>query len=159
MSKLEEDIVLLKNIPMFAKLDTAKLKLLAFCSSRVIHEAGEILFRQGDLADSAYIISEGTAEVIVEPDDGDDGSETEYGRNKIFGDMALLSGTPHDATLRAKTRLVCLKIEKEHFLSMLMESAPIMMDIMNTLVRQLADATGPGRGQHGTCPHCHHVGA
>ena len=46
---LNEEVELLRRIPLFAKIDPAKLKLLAFASERLTFEAEQELFRQGYL--------------------------------------------------------------------------------------------------------------
>ena len=61
-----DDVDLLRRIPMFAKIDPAKLKLLAFTSERVTFEAGQELFHQGDSGDAAYIIVDGSTEVLLD---------------------------------------------------------------------------------------------
>ena len=38
---LNEEVELLRNIPMFAKIEPSKLKLLAFTSERLTFKAGE----------------------------------------------------------------------------------------------------------------------
>jgi mannose-6-phosphate isomerase-like protein (cupin superfamily) len=44
---------------MFAKMETSKLKLLAFSSEMVSFQNGDIVFNSGDNADYAYVIMEG----------------------------------------------------------------------------------------------------
>ena len=46
------------GIPFFRGMDRSKLKLLAFTSERHKFEPGQILFRQGDMGDNAYLIVE-----------------------------------------------------------------------------------------------------
>ena len=67
---LNEEVEILRNIPMFANIESSKLKLLAFTSERHAYNEGEYLFRQGDEGDSAYIIVDGEADVIIETDGG-----------------------------------------------------------------------------------------
>src|SRR3569832_1424692 len=62
---LREEVDLLQRIPLFANVEASKLKLLAFTSERIAFETGQVLFRQGDTGDAAYIIIEGEAEVLV----------------------------------------------------------------------------------------------
>jgi CRP/FNR family transcriptional regulator, cyclic AMP receptor protein len=57
----------LRKIPQFAKVDPAKLKLLAFTSERLKYLAGDELFHQGDHGDAAYIILEGEADWPIAP--------------------------------------------------------------------------------------------
>ena len=52
MSLLQE-CEALRRIPMFAKIDPARLKLLSFTSERVTFTPGEAFIRQGDIGDSA----------------------------------------------------------------------------------------------------------
>ena len=67
---LTEDVEVLRNIPLFAKVTPAKLKLLEFTSERLEYPTGEVLFRQGDPGDAAYVILEGEAEIVVDTDHG-----------------------------------------------------------------------------------------
>ena len=48
---IQEDVEALKRIPLFAKVEPAKLKLLAFAAERAEYQPGEALFHQGDQAD------------------------------------------------------------------------------------------------------------
>ena len=80
-------------------------------------EAGEILFRAGDPGDALYIVARGKVEVLAE------GSETPesgkqlavLGEGNAFGEMALLSGQPRTATIRATEETDLLEIAKEDF--------------------------------------------
>src|SRR5438876_5914489 len=47
---------LLRKVPVFAEIEPAKLKLLAFMSERIAFDAGQTLCHQGDPADAAYLI-------------------------------------------------------------------------------------------------------
>ena len=85
---LKEEVNVLQRIPLFAKVEASKLKLLAFTSERIAFEAGHVLFRQGDMGDAAYIILEGEAEVLV---DGPSGPVliAVLGRDAFVGDHQL----------------------------------------------------------------------
>src|SRR4051794_20659886 len=109
---LKEEVELLQRIPFFAQVEPAKLKLLAFTSQRVGFEPGHILFRQGDMGDAAYIIIDGEAEVLVETEGGPVLVAT-LGKNDFVGEIAILCDVPRTATIRAKGRLVSLRIPKE----------------------------------------------
>jgi len=43
---LHEEVEMLRKIQLFAKVEPAKLKLLAFTSERAVFEADEVLFHQ-----------------------------------------------------------------------------------------------------------------
>ena len=57
--KLKKIDSLLAEVPAFAGLDPAKLTLMAGCGQNVHFEAGSQLFREGDPADTFYVIRHG----------------------------------------------------------------------------------------------------
>ena len=60
----------LKQIPIFAKVDPARLKLLAFMSERYTFQANEWLIHEGEIGTCAYIIIEGQVDVLINIPDG-----------------------------------------------------------------------------------------
>ncbi len=56
---LNEEVELLRKIPLFANIEPAKLKLLAFTSERLRFAANQELCDQGDMGDAGFIIIEG----------------------------------------------------------------------------------------------------
>src|SRR2546423_1792276 len=86
---LREEVDLLQRIPLFANVEASKLKLLAFTSERIAFESGQVLFRQGDAGDAAYIIIEGEAEVLVNGSSGPI-QVALLARNDIVGEIAIL---------------------------------------------------------------------
>ena len=115
---LREEVELLQRIPLFANVEASKLKLLAFTSERIAFESGQVLFRQGDAGDAAYIIIEGDAEVLVNGASGPI-QVAVLGRNEIVGEIAILCDVPRTATIKALQRLVCLRISKDLFLRLI----------------------------------------
>ena len=142
MSKLQDEVDLLRSIPMLANMPTNKLKLLAFASDRVSYPAGEILFRQGDDADAAYIVISGNADVLVSADGGSKESKVaELGPNSFVGDMAILCDIPRTATVQANEGLDALRIKKEHMMDMMRDSPDLTMSVLRELVQRLAKTT------------------
>ena len=136
---LKEEVELLRRIPLFANVDASKLKLLAFTSERIAFEAGHVVFNQGDPGDAAYIIIEGEAEVLVNGPTGPI-QVALLGHNDIVGEIAILCDVPRTATIRARQRLVCLRISKELFLRLINEFPQIAVAV----VRELASRVEAG---------------
>ncbi|MEM9733611.1 MAG: cyclic nucleotide-binding domain-containing protein [Pseudomonadota bacterium] len=142
MSKLSDEVDLLRSIPMLANMPSNKLKLLAFASDHVTYREGDILFHQGDDADAAYIVVEGTADVLVASHDGGTPSKVaELGRNAFVGDMAIIGDIPRTATVRANGDLRMLRIRKEHMMDMVKDSPTLAMAVLQELVNRLAKTT------------------
>jgi CRP-like cAMP-binding protein len=135
---IKEETEALKRIPLFSKLDPAKLKLLAFMSQRLSFDPGQALFAQGDPGDAAYIVLEGEAAVAIDTP----GGPLEIARlskNQIVGEIAILCDVPRTAHVRAAVQapLVCLKIEKDDFLALVNEFPSMGVEIMRELARRL----------------------
>jgi CRP-like cAMP-binding protein len=133
---LQQEYELLRHVRFFADIEPAKLKLLAFMSQRVGFDDGKTIFRQGDPGDAAYLIIDGEADVVLEGPAGPITVAT-LGANDIVGEMAILSGAPRNATVRAKGRLTALKIAKEPFLRMVREFPSMAVSIMLELAHRL----------------------
>jgi len=133
---IKEEVDLLRRIPLFANVEPSKLKLLAFTSERIAFEAGHILFNQGDMGDAAYIVIEGEAEVLVKGPVGPV-QVALLGRNAIVGEIAILCDVPRTATIRARERLVCLRISKELFLRLINEFPQIAVAVVRELAHRI----------------------
>jgi len=119
MSLLEE-VEILRRIPLFARMEPARLKLLAFTSQRLSFEAGQALFHQGEAGDSAYIVIEGDADVSIDSPGGPIVVAT-LGRHAIVGEIAILCDVPRTATVTARSPLLTLRIDKETFFRLVNE--------------------------------------
>ena len=105
-------------------------------------EPGEIVFRQGDVGDSVYIIKDGECDVFCE-EDGPEHILASLGRGDYFGEMALLSDKTRNATIRARSPLNVLIIPKYDF-NKLRESVPAFGVVFSELAKRRATAGPPG---------------
>lgn len=137
---INEEVELLQQIPLFAKIEPSKLKLLAFTSKRLTFRAEDELFHQGDVGDAAYIIIGGEADVILTTDSGDIIVAT-FKRNDIVGEIAILCDVPRTATVKAKEELEVLKISKDLFFRMVGEFPQMAVEIMRELALRLDRTT------------------
>ncbi len=134
-----DSVKVLRGIPLFAKLDPAKLKLVAFASDYLTFEDGEALFQVGEPADCAYLIEDGEAEVVAEVE-GRDVIVSVLGKNQMFGEMALFLNSPRTATVRAKGPLGVLRIEADMFLGLVTENPDTALGVMRALSDKLTRA-------------------
>jgi NADH dehydrogenase len=119
-------------------------------------EPGDIIFEQGDLGDSVYVIEQGQCEVLCERK-GEQQLLTTLSAGECFGEMALLSDRTRNATIRARTAMNCLIIPKGDF-NKLRQSVPAFGNVFTELVerRKLAGspllATAPNMTDSPTTP-------
>ncbi len=137
---LRRELEALRAIPLFAKVDPTRLKLLAFTSEHVEFEPGELVCRQGDPGDAAYILLEGEADVFVDTPEG----QVRVARLKkddIVGEIAILCGVPRTATVVATTHLRTLKIAKQGFLNLVTQFPEVAVEVMQELATRLYHTT------------------
>ncbi len=121
---------------MFAKMETSKLKLLAFASEMVSFQDGDIVFNSGDSADYAYVIMEGAVDILTETDKGPEVILT-LTQNQLIGELGLLNNTPRIATLVANGNLLAMKITAEMFFRILRENSEVALDVIRMLSTKL----------------------
>ncbi len=137
---LSRDVEVLRNIPLFAKVEPTKLKLLAFTSERLQFMPGEMLFRQGDVGDAAYIILDGEADVLVDAPEGPVRVAT-IGRNSIVGEIAILCDVPRTATVAARSELAVLRVAKDGFFHLVTQFPQVGIEVMHELASRLHHTT------------------
>jgi NADH dehydrogenase len=95
--------------------ELAQTRLAAEGGVRDQHfEPGDIVFRQGDLGDSVYVIKDGECEAVREQN-GEEQFLATLRRGEYFGEMALLAERTRNATIRARTAMDVLIIPKADF--------------------------------------------
>jgi NADH:ubiquinone reductase (H+-translocating) len=99
--------------------------------SRQHFEAGEVVFYQGDVGDKVYIIESGQCEVLQHRDNLENVVAT-LGAGDYFGEMAVLSDTSRNATVRAMTRMDVLLVSKGDF-DLLKKAVPAFGDVFSNL--------------------------
>ncbi len=137
---LESEVEALRKIPLFRGIDETKLRLLAFISDRMEFKTGERLCTQGEEGDSAFIILQGAADVLVDTPDGEK-TVAQVKENSIVGEIAILCDVPRTATLIAASDMDILTISKDDFLKMLKEFPEMSLEVMRTLALRLERTT------------------
>lgn len=136
---LNEEVEILKGVPIFAKIEPAKLKLIAFTGERMNFGAGQEVFHQGDPGDAMYVILAGVADVLIDNDKGGQITVAEMRKNNFVGEMAILGDVPRTATIKAREPLTTLKISKDMFYRLVAEVPQMAVEVMRELAHRLED--------------------
>jgi hypothetical protein len=103
---------------------------------------GQIIFQQGDIGDCAYFIHEGEVEV-VSANGGQEKVLATLHQGQYFGEMALITSHPRNATVRASKKTKVAVLGKENFLTMISVIPSTREDIMKTVnERAMQQAAG-----------------
>ena len=137
---LNDEVELLRQVPLFAAIPPAKLKLLAFTSDKIAYDAGQVLFNQGDRGDAAFVLLSGTADVLIDSPAGQIRVDT-IGANAIVGEMAIICDAARTATVKAAAPVEALRIRKDQFLRLLDEFPEMAIEVMRVLADRLNHTT------------------
>jgi CRP-like cAMP-binding protein len=135
---LNDEVELLKGVPIFAKLEPARLKLIAFTSERMNFAEGQEVCHQGDPGDTMYVILGGVADVLIDSDKGPI-AVAQMKKNNFFGEIALLCDVPRTATIKARESLTTLKITKDMFYRLVAEFPDMAIEVMRVLAHRVED--------------------
>ena len=102
---------LLRGIALFRPLPPATIEQLAANLIPVHAAAGTEIVRQGAIGDRFYIVARGELDVTV---DGRPGEPLLAGDH--FGEIALLHDVPRTATVRARTDVELLALDRDEFI-------------------------------------------
>jgi CRP-like cAMP-binding protein/di/tricarboxylate transporter len=127
----------LARIPMFRFLGRVELARLAGELDEVSLAPDEVLFRQGDPGDAFYVVRDGQAQVYT-GDRPDASAPILVGPGQALGEMALLTGEPRSASVRAYGRLALWRMPADRFHAVLAHERNIALSIERALSRRLA---------------------
>ena len=139
---IQRETEALSKVPLFSKLEQSKLKLLAFTSELQTYEDGDVVFDEGEAADCTFVIMEGEADIYAKTKAKAKagGGEVVVGTlraNQLLGELGVLTSSPRAASIRAKGRLMMLRISGDMFLKLLAENPPVALDVMRQLSGKL----------------------
>ena len=110
-----EIIAELRNVDFLRELSDEEMHILA--GSVHVHQfgAGEALVREGEDGDSLYVIRRGVVDVTANGADGNPIHLNELTSPAFFGEMALMTGERRNATIRARTDVEVLEMNRGGF--------------------------------------------
>jgi CRP-like cAMP-binding protein len=111
---------LLRN-EAFAQLPPANINALFQRLEPVEVKAGQIVIKQGEPGDYYYLIKDGRASIARKGKDGKVAMLNELSSGQGFGEEALLSGAPRNATVIMRTAGTLMRLSKKDFDELLKE--------------------------------------
>jgi CRP-like cAMP-binding protein/di/tricarboxylate transporter len=131
----------LTRIPLFAEIDRVALAQLAAHLDPMEFQEGDTVCRQGEAGDCLYLLTSGRLGVHVhEPDSGASRRIDSLGPGDFFGEMALLTGEPRSATIRAEMPSRVLRLDRERFETLVRAQPSSFLAIARVLSRRLSTA-------------------
>jgi small-conductance mechanosensitive channel/CRP-like cAMP-binding protein len=108
----------LRQVDFLHDLRDEELRLLLPSVTLLKFGRGEIIVREGDAGNSLYIIRSGEVEVVAHTNGAHEVHIRYLRQPTFFGEMALMTGEPRTATIRARTDAELLELSREGFLEL-----------------------------------------
>lgn len=100
-------------------------------------DAGEIIFREGDLGDLMYILKRGNVDLKKKVEKGEVVLKTISKPSEFFGEMALIDHRPRSASAIAITETTVLSIDGPSFEKMIISNGNFALKIIKILSERI----------------------
>jgi CRP-like cAMP-binding protein len=131
--ELESRMSALASIELFANLSDEERKILATSARLAPFSAREVITRQGATAHWLYVLLKGTALVRVALDGGEERQVAILESPNFFGEMALMTGQPREATVIAESDVECLRVDRKDLEGIIKHRPEIASEISGVL--------------------------
>lgn len=109
-----EKLAVISRSPLFEMLSNQELEYVADLSRPRKLTAGQVVFEEGELGDSLYVIVSGEIEVLRRDAGGEQKVLTVLNPPEFFGEMSLIDKEYRSATIRARTDAELLQLTAEN---------------------------------------------
>jgi len=120
------------------------IEIFSHNTAKIMIQAGQALFLEGDEGNQMYVLETGTAEVIVQ----NRVVET-LAHGSIVGEMGLVSPGPHSASVIAKTDCEFVAVDEKRFMFLVQQTPYFAIQVMRLMAERLRETNkflNPPRG-------------
>ncbi|MEM7532758.1 MAG: cyclic nucleotide-binding domain-containing protein [Chloroflexota bacterium] len=104
------------------------------------YQPGELIVEQGKESGKLFILTQGTVDVIQCFDDGDEKIISSMSSGQYFGEISLLQGTVHTASIQARTEVQVMMMDRETFMALIAESKLSRREFQEELEKRLMNS-------------------
>lgn len=104
---------------------------------RKVFFAGQKIFSEGEQGDRAYLIQDGTIEILKRQPDGGEALLAVVGKGELLGEMALVDDQPRMASARAQSDVSVIIINRATFADKLAKADPFIRGLLTMFVRNI----------------------
>lgn len=132
---------ILRKFSFFASFSIDQLEEIAETAPRFSIKANKVVFRQGERSETMYLILSGSVKVEREDLQKETISVGGFSQHQVFGELAMLSKEPRQATVTALTDCELLAIDRAMMLEIISKSDPEeIMEVFSVLSDQMREA-------------------
>lgn len=131
--EFDQNLATLRELELFHKLPMELLRALALHCRQERYRAGEDVFSQGDFEDRAYVVLEGTGQ-LVRKHNGEEREMADVEARDLLCSLSLMGKTERLFTLRATSDIRMLVIPGEKILTDMAKSEDFCKAFLQTVV-------------------------
>ena len=108
------------------------IEIFSHNTAKIVIQAGQALFREGDEGNQMYVLETGTAEVLIQ-----DRVVESLAHGSIVGEMGLVSPGPHSASVIAKTDCEFVAVDEKRFQFLVQQTPYFAIQVMRLMAERL----------------------
>ena len=129
-------IDLIKRVPLFSSASKHELEEIASLADEIDLPEGKVLINEGDTGREFFVLIDGSADV-----ERGGKKVASLGPGDFFGEIALISKAPRNATITTTSPVRTLVITDRAFRQLLDHSPSIAIGVLAALAERLAPTT------------------
>jgi CRP/FNR family transcriptional regulator, cyclic AMP receptor protein len=134
------NIDLIARVPIFAGLTQLQLESVARNVVKRTYKRGEYVMRQGETTHAMYLLLDGAASVMASDGQGKDVILNTLKIGDYLGEMSLIDGNPHSASVMADSAAQFLVLGRAELQACMKDSDILAMSLLRGLVDRLRAA-------------------
>jgi CRP/FNR family cyclic AMP-dependent transcriptional regulator len=131
---------MLNVIPLFSNLEPAQLASIGAHAALRIYEKGEVIVKQGDVADSFYVLAAGQVKVYISNKEDKEVIVGTLSAGEFFGEISLFDQEPRSASVAALERCYVQQLSYKSLQKVLDRSPQIAKKLMQGMSQRLRHA-------------------
>jgi uncharacterized membrane protein len=131
------DVEILKQIPLFSQMDEAEIGAVRAVMDKLEYRAGDTLMHEGEGGDLLHILIAGRVQVIMRDASGAELVVDDIQPGGFFGELAMLTGEPRLARIKALDNVTTLALERHEFFDFLRQYPNAAIDVLIELSKRL----------------------
>lgn len=131
---------LIRRVPLFSDLSPVHSSIVSATVEKRRYKRGDLIMEEGARSDALFMILSGKVRVLAQDERGREVIMATLGVGDAVGEMSLIDGEPHSATVRAEAQTDVLMLGRDAFQRCLRENSNMSEAVMRGLVRRLRRA-------------------
>ena len=128
----------LRKIAIFSELSAEELNLMAGQMHFLRSVKGSVIFKEGDPGDFVCFVVEGILEVVKIATDGTERSIAKLISGCSIGEMAVVASFPRSATVRSRTEVTLLTLQRDRLARICEDHPQIGVKIYRAIAQLLS---------------------